>query len=92
MLKKLVVLLLLSTTLFLSMSALGQGKSRELYPIVQGGKEGYIDRNGRIIVEPQFDIAYYFSEGIGLIATALKKDVDGQVVKIPQKWGSGRST
>ncbi len=87
MLKNLTVFSILFSSLLLPISAFGQSESGELYPIVQGGKEGYIDRTGRIVVEPQFDIAYYFSEGLGLIATASKRDVDGQVVKIPQKWG-----
>lgn len=80
------------SSLFLSVSALGQTESAELYPITQDDKGGYIDRTGRIVVAPQFDIAYYFSEGIGLFATALKKDADGEVRKIPDKWGLIDST
>lgn len=68
-------------------SVLGQSESDELYPIVQDGKEGYIDKYGSIMVAPQFDHAYFFSEGLGLFRTALKTDVDGQVVKIPQLRG-----
>jgi hypothetical protein len=85
-LKKLTALSVLFV-LFPLASVPGQSDSNDLYPIVQDGKEGYIDKTGKVVVAPQFDVAYYFSEGIGLIATALKKDVDGRVVKIPQKWG-----
>jgi hypothetical protein len=73
MLKTPTVLLTLFTSPCLFISTLGQSKSDELYPINQDGKEGHIDKTGRIIVKPQFDIAYYFSEGIGLFATVMKK-------------------
>lgn len=39
----------------------------KLYPIVLNEKWGYIDRSGKIIIEPQFDYAYKFSEGLGRI-------------------------
>ncbi len=38
-----------------------------LYPIKQDGKWGYIDAHGRIVVKPQFDYAYKFSEGLGAV-------------------------
>src|SRR3954453_23269389 len=85
MLKK---LSLLSTLLLFCISATCQTESEALYPISRDGKEGYINRTGRVVVEPKFDIAYYFSEGIGLFATALiKKDPDGESKKIADKWG-----
>src|SRR5688500_10491493 len=80
-------------SLLIPIRAFNQGEAGgELYPIERDGKGGYIDRAGRIVVEPQFDIAYYFSEGMGLFATALKKDAGGEVKKIPDTWGLIDST
>ncbi len=88
MLKKLSLLSTLLPLILLSISAICQTEPEELYPISRDGKEGYIDRTGRVVVEPKFDIAYYFSEGIGLFATALIKEYpDGESKMIPDKWG-----
>jgi serine/threonine protein kinase len=42
--------------------------------IVIGGKYGYIDSDGRVIIQPQFDFAWYFSDGLAR-------------VRIGDKWG-----
>ena len=34
----------------------------KLYPIAEGGKWGYIDSKGKVVVQPQFDEATNFSE------------------------------
>ena len=86
MLKKRAVIMSLFALLSFCATS-GQSESDVLYPIEWYGKGGYIDKTGRIIVNPQFDIAYFFSEGIGLFSTALSSEVDGQAVKIPQKSG-----
>jgi WG containing repeat len=94
LLKKLALLSALLLSLSPTRGAFGQSEAgRELYPIALYGREGYIDRTGRVVVEPRFDVAYYFSEGIGLFATATTKDVGGgEVKKIPDKWGLIDST
>jgi WG containing repeat len=38
-----------------------------LFPVFVKGKWGYIDRSGRIVIEPQFHYASYFSEGLALV-------------------------
>lgn len=38
-----------------------------LYPILVGDKYGYIDCAGKIIIEPQFDVAGVFSEGLAFV-------------------------
>jgi hypothetical protein len=38
-----------------------------LFPITEGEKYGYIDKNGVVIVKPQFDQARKFSEGMGAV-------------------------
>src|SRR3990172_9166167 len=62
-----------------------------LFPIRVDGKWGYIDRQGRVVVEPQFDEAYPFSEGLGRIGVDQKTagkfgfvDATGAIVIEPQ--------
>lgn len=38
-----------------------------LFPVVQNGKYGYIDRLGTIVIQPQFDRATRFSDGLALV-------------------------
>ncbi len=38
-----------------------------LFPVLQNGKYGYIDRTGRIAIEPQFDSAERSSDGLALV-------------------------
>jgi hypothetical protein len=46
-------------------SGLAQKKdSNALFPARQNGKWGYIDRSGSLIIQPQFDEAWDFSEGL----------------------------
>jgi hypothetical protein len=39
----------------------------ELFPIVQYGKVGYIDRSGKIVIAPQFAAGASFSEGVAVV-------------------------
>ena len=43
-----------------------------LYPVSVDGKLGYIDKTGKIIIEPQFDEAYVFSNGLAKIKVGDK--------------------
>ena len=38
-----------------------------LFPIVKGGKWGYMDEKGKVVIEPQYDAAYDFSEGLACV-------------------------
>ena len=38
-----------------------------LFPVKLNGKFGFIDRTGKIIIEPQFDGVWSFSEGLALV-------------------------
>ena len=61
------VLLLVCTT------ARGQGEeSNALFPVIQNGKWGYIDRNGKLVIKPQFDAAYPFSDGVARVMTGKR--------------------
>ncbi len=54
----------------------------ELYPFEEHGQWGYLDANGRVVVEPQFDHADYF-HGLGLVevhGNAGYVDDTGQLV------------
>ena len=42
--------------------------SPPLYPITVGGKRGYMDRAGNVVVKPQFVDAGAFSEGLAFVA------------------------
>lgn len=41
--------------------------SENWFPVVVGGKAGYIDPSGKIVLEPKFDGASYFSEGLARV-------------------------
>lgn len=62
----------------------GYGKPGQLYPVLKGGKYGYIDHAGNIVIEPKFAMAYRFSEGLALVANEKNKagyiDIDGKQV------------
>jgi WG containing repeat len=50
-----------------------------LFVIIVNDKRGYIDRNGRIVIEPQFDGATSFSEGLAVIATSENGYAEGYI-------------
>lgn len=56
------------TALLLPLVSAQQFKSDDWFPVRVNGKAGYIDRAGKIVLEPQFDGATYFSEGMAVIA------------------------
>lgn len=46
-------------------------KSESWFPVYVNGKAGYIDRTGKVVLEPQFDGASYFSEGFARVSVGL---------------------
>jgi len=63
-----------------------------LYPVVQMGKWGYTDRTGKIVIEPDYLYAGYFSEGLGALKTEAGVgyvDTKGAWV-IPPRFESGQ--
>lgn len=68
------LLLICLTVLFASFVGAQEKRSSDLLLIRVNEKAGFIDRNGKIIVEPQFEDAQDFSQGIA-------------PVKIKDKWG-----
>ena len=68
------------STSFISCSLLKKSYSTKkdnsgLYPIQDGGKLGYIDRNGKVVINPQFDWAGEFSEGLANVGIGGKSAV-----------------
>ena len=61
------ILTIIILTVFIS-----YGHSLELYPIVINGKYGYINKCGKIIITPQYRLAYPFSEGYGRVLNSSK--------------------
>ncbi len=60
---------------------------KDLFPVVQNDKWGYIDKTGRVVFEPQFDWAGSFSEGLASVGIEYKRgyiDKTGRVVIEPQ--------
>ena len=53
--------------------SLAQNADENLLPIQQGGKWGYINRSGEVIIKPQFDSAELFSEGLALVRYPPRK-------------------
>ena len=47
-------------------------QSTELFPVKQNGKYGYMDRTGKIVMNPQFGEAGYFSEGLACVSIGGK--------------------
>ncbi len=43
-----------------------------LYPISVDHKYGYIDKTGKIVIEPQFDYALPFKEGLAIVVVGEK--------------------
>lgn len=68
-------------------------KPGKLYCIKQGGKYGYIDARGNVVIKPQFVQAFGFSEGLAAVkvqdGTRLKWgyiDTTGKVIIGPGDW------
>lgn len=48
--------------------ALAQYESNNWFPVYVNGKAGYIDRSGKVEIEPKYDGASYFSEGLARVS------------------------
>ena len=62
-----------------------------LYRIIVKNKYGFIDRSGRVIVEPEYEAAGEFSGGLAFVKKAGKYgyiDVSGKLVIAPTLWGA----
>jgi hypothetical protein len=58
-----------------------------LFPVNMGGKTGFINREGKLIINPQYDNASNFYDGLALVTTGGKSgyiDKEGKTVINPQ--------
>ena len=83
-----ILLLICLTFLFASFVA-AQGKLGDLFVVTVKGKQGYINKAGKIIIKPQFRGASEFSEGLANVGTfenykAGFIDKTGKIVIEPQ--------
>jgi len=63
--KRLIVLLLICN--LLSCSTSKEDSNANLYPLKISNKYGYINNTGEVIISPQFDVAWPFSDGLALV-------------------------
>lgn len=91
-----ILFLLHLTTAGASLASAQEFNSDNWFPVYVNGKAGYIDRTGKIVLEPKFDGASYFSEGLARVSfgrdTIITEgfnqgfiDENGKVV-IEPKW------
>lgn len=51
-------------------------------------KFGFFDKTGKVIIQPQFDFAWSFSEGLAAMCTGCKEEKDGEYSFMKGgKWG-----
>ena len=70
----------------LALASAPPARSGPLFPVVKGGRWGYIDRTGRVLVSPRFDEAAPFSEGLAPVRLGKQfgyADETGKVVLVP---------
>jgi hypothetical protein len=83
-----ILLLIGALILFSQLNLSGQTKeTRELFPVCEKGKCGYIDRTGKIAIPLQFNEAYDYSEGLARVVVGDKFgfiDQTGKIVIQPQ--------
>jgi DNA-binding transcriptional regulator/RsmH inhibitor MraZ len=68
--------------IILSLCCLSNTQDRRtgnLFVVIVDDKRGYIDRNGRIVIQPQFEGASDFSEGLAVIATSKNGYREGYI-------------
>jgi hypothetical protein len=57
-----------------------------LFRIIKDGKIGYADKNGHIIIKPQFDCAYPFKNSKAKVGKGCKTQTDGE----HSRWTDGK--
>ena len=84
------VIFLLSFIFSLTLPLTAQESSTKfpkLFPIALKGKHGYIDGSGKIVIQPRFDDAWNFSQGLAPVLIEDKWgyiDQNGKIVITPQ--------
>ena len=91
---KYVFSLFICMALLLSFTSCSKKESRSdkketvgLFPVVLGGKTGFVNRDGKLVINPQFDDARNFYDGLALVSSGGKAgyiDEDGKSIINPQ--------
>lgn len=68
----------------ISVGAQSPHQDERLFPITKNGRDGYIDRSGKIRIEPQFASAGRFSEG--LAAVSVEPDFKEGYINSTGEW------
>lgn len=62
--------------------------SEDLARFVEGGKIGFFDRGARVVIQPRFDFALPFSEGLAVVCYGCAETADGEHRRrTGGKWG-----
>ena len=64
-----ILLLICLTVLFASFVGAQEKQSSALFVVTVDGKQGYIDKTGKIVIKPQFHGAGEFYEGLAIVGT-----------------------
>jgi len=81
----LITILFLTTTFCFAQNA-------GLFPIREKGKTGYIDNTGKVVIKPQFDYGWEFSEGLAPVQTGEDWgyiDENGKIIIKPRFFEAG---
>ena len=71
---QLTVVVLIATSATQAQTRRATSDSGELYLVVKNGRFGYIDRNGRVAIQPRYEWAFPFSEGLAQVLIGGKKN------------------
>lgn len=86
-----ILLLICLTVLFASFVGAQKTESSDLFSIIVNGKKGFIDKTGKIVIEPRFDDVENFSDGLAAVEVGDwwgYIDKTGKIV-IEPKFGAG---
>ena len=78
---------LICLVVFACFNAVHAKETSNLFPVKKGGKFGYIDRTGKVIIPFKFDDAWQFSEGLASVKIGEKRgyiNENGKIVIEPQ--------
>ncbi len=83
------VLFLLIVSVWLAADCALADQGEVLFPVRSGGKWGYIDKTGQLKIQPQYDYAFEFAEGLAAICTGVTRWSTGSPEEFPEdgKWG-----
>jgi hypothetical protein len=78
---------ILSLTFIVVFASSSSAQDSRLFTIEVKGRTGYIDNAGKIVIKPQFDEAWNFSEGLAPVRVDDKWGEDYIVHGNTDKWG-----